>query len=79
MKSIGIVRKIDELGRLVVPKEMRKALDINCNDPVEITNEGDRIILRKHLPRCIFCAADTELLSVKGKKICKSCLNEIAK
>ena len=68
MKSIGIVRKIDELGRLVVPKEMRKALDINCNDPVEITNEGDRIIIRKHLPRCIFCAADTELLSVKGKK-----------
>lgn len=79
MKSIGIVRNVDELGRLVVPKEMRKALDINCNDPVEITIEGDRIVIRKHLPCCIFCGNESDIISFKGKKVCKTCLGEMAK
>ena len=79
MKSSGIVRNIDELGRIVVPKEMRKALDIKDNDPVEITMEGDRIILRKRVSRCVFCGAENDLVVFKGKKVCKSCLEEIAK
>ena len=79
MKSIGIVRSVDELGRLVVPKEMRKALDINCNDPVEITIEGDRIVIKKHLPYCIFCGNENDVISFKGKKVCKICLGEMAK
>ena len=79
MRSIGIVRNVDELGRLVVPKEMRKALDIDYNDPVEITIEGDRIILKKHLPSCIFCEGNTDLTVFKGKKICRSCLAEMVK
>ena len=79
MKSIGIVRSVDELGRLVVPKEMRKALDIKDNDPVEITMEGDRIILRKRVSCCVFCGAENDLVVFKGKKVCKLCLEEIAK
>ena len=79
MKSKGIVRNIDELGRLVVPKEMRTTLDINCNDPVEISMEGDSIILKKYIPHCIFCESDADLTVFKGKKICAGCLKEMTK
>ena len=77
MKSTGIIRNIDELGRLVVPKEMRTALDINCNDPVEISMQGDTIILKKHVPNCIFCASSADLTVFKGKKVCAACLAEM--
>lgn len=77
MKSKGIVRNIDELGRLVVPKEMRTALDIKCNDPVEISMEDDKIVLKKHAPNCIFCLSSENLTLFKGKKICAACLKEI--
>lgn len=77
MKSTGIIRNIDELGRLVVPKEMRTALDINYNDPVEISMQGDTIILKKHVPNCIFCANSTDLTIFKGKKICAVCFKEM--
>ena len=79
MKSTGIVRNIDELGRLVVPKEMRTTLDINCNDPVEISMEDDRIILKKYAPNCIFCGNHANLTIFKGKKVCSDCIGEIAK
>ena len=77
MKSTGIVRNIDELGRLVVPKEMRKNLDINCNDPVEFFAEGDKIIIKKYSPNCIFCGGHSDLTVFKEKKICAKCLHEI--
>lgn len=77
MKSKGIVRNIDELGRLVVPKEMRTALDIKCNDPVEISMEDDKIVLKKYAPNCIFCLSSENLTLFKGKKICEACLKEI--
>ena len=77
MKSTGIIRNIDELGRLVVPKEMRTTLDINCNDPVEISLDGDRIILKKFVPYCIFCQSSENLSIFKGKKVCASCLKEM--
>ena len=79
MKSIGIVRNVDELGRLVVPKEMRKALDIDYNDPVEITLEADRIVIKKYVAGCIFCGGESEISIFKGKRICTSCLKEMAK
>ena len=78
MKSTGIVRNIDELGRIVVPKEMRTSLDINCNDPVEISMEGDQIILKKYVPHCIFCSGSENLSVFKGKKVCASCLKEMS-
>ena len=77
MKISGIVRNVDELGRIVVPKEMRKRLDINCGDPVEILIESDRIVLTKYSPSCIFCQSEEELTTFDGKKICKACIDLI--
>lgn len=77
MKSTGIVRNVDELGRIVIPKEMRKKMDIANSDPVEIYVEGNKIILTKYQPACNFCASEGEMFSFKGKKICAGCLNEI--
>lgn len=77
MKSTGIVRNVDELGRIVIPKEMRKKMDIANSDPVEIYVEGDKIILTKYHPCCNFCGNESGVIEFKGKKICQTCLNEI--
>ena len=77
MKSTGIVRNIDELGRIVIPKEIRKKFDIASADPIEIYVDGDKIILTKHRPFCTFCSSDTDVTEFKGKKICRTCLDEI--
>lgn len=78
MKTTGIVRKTDELGRVVIPMELRRTLGINERDGLEIFVEGDRIILRKYEPACIFCGSADGVTSFKGKNICKSCLSEMA-
>ena len=70
MKSIGIVRKVDELGRIVLPIEMRRTLDIAEKDALEIYVEGDSIILRKYQPACIFCDNMKNVISFQGKNIC---------
>ena len=77
MKSTGIVRHIDELGRVVVPKEIRKKLGIANTDPVEIYVEGDKVILTKYHPVCHFCGSTEELVDFKGKNVCKNCVNEL--
>ena len=77
MKSTGIVRNIDELGRIVVPIEMRKKMNISNSDPVEIYVEGDKIILTKYKETCVFCGCDSELLTFKEKKICPTCKSEL--
>ena len=77
MKSTGIVRNIDELGRVVVPKEIRKKLGIANNDPVEIYTECDRIILTKYLPVCHFCGSTEGISEFKGKNICAACVDEL--
>ena len=79
MKSTGIVRNIDELGRIVVPKEIRRKLGIENTDPVEIYVDGDKIILTKYLPVCHFCSGSDGVIDYKGKKICKSCIDDISK
>ena len=68
---------VDELGRIVIPKEMRKKMDIANSDPVEIYVEGDKIILTKYHPSCSFCGSEEGVVEFKNKKICHSCLNEI--
>jgi transcriptional pleiotropic regulator of transition state genes len=78
MKSTGIVRNIDELGRIVVPKEIRKKLGIANTDPVEIYVDGDKIILTKYIPVCHFCSGSENIVEYKGKQICKSCIAELA-
>ncbi|MCB2310681.1 AbrB/MazE/SpoVT family DNA-binding domain-containing protein [Clostridium tagluense] len=77
MKSIGIVRKVDELGRIVLPIELRRTLGIDIKDALEIYTEGEAIILKKYTPDCIFCGGNhNDLVNFKGKWICKSCLED---
>ncbi len=75
--STGIVRRVDELGRIVIPIEMRNALDIAQKDPVEISMEGSSIILRKYENRCVFCGALRPAIRFNGKLMCKKCLEKI--
>lgn len=77
MKTSGIIRHIDELGRIVVPKEMRRSLDIAAEDPVEILLEGDSIRLRKYQTSCVFCGSAEGLSEFKGKTFCRACLDEL--
>ncbi len=77
MKATGIVRKVDELGRIVIPIELRRTLEVDIKDPVEIFMEGDTIILKKYEPSCIFCGESRDVSDIKGKKICARCLGEI--
>lgn len=79
MKSTGIIRKIDELGRFVIPMEMRNKLDISNNDSLEIYVEGSSIILKKYQPDCIFCGSSKNVEQFKGKNVCEKCLNEMKK
>lgn len=77
MKSTGIVRNVDELGRIVIPKEMRTKMDISSSDPIEIYVEGDKIILAKFQHTCAFCGSGVDISSFKGKKICACCVSEL--
>lgn len=78
MKSTGIVRKVDELGRIVLPIELRRTLNINEKDSLEIYVEGNQVILKKYEPSCIFCGDASDVISYCGKNICKNCLKELA-
>lgn len=77
MKSTGIVRKVDELGRVVIPIELRRNLDIEVKDALEIFVDGEHIILKKYAPACIFCGQAKDVVSFKGKNICPACLEEL--
>ncbi|MDD3223153.1 MAG: AbrB/MazE/SpoVT family DNA-binding domain-containing protein [Clostridium sp.] len=77
MKSTGVVRKVDELGRIVIPIELRRTLDIAEKDALEIYVDGEHIILKKYQPACIFCGDASNVVNYKGKNICKSCLAEL--
>jgi transcriptional pleiotropic regulator of transition state genes len=78
MKATGIVRKVDDLGRIVLPIELRRTLDIDVKDPLEIYVEGDTILLRKHDPACVFCGGSRDIRSYRGKNICADCLKQLA-
>lgn len=77
MKSTGVVRKVDKLGRVVIPIELRRNLDIEEKDALEIFIEGENIILKKYAPACIFCGQAKDITSFKGKNICPACLKEL--
>lgn len=77
MKSTGITRKVDDLGRIVLPIELRRTFDIAEKDVLEIYVEGDTIILKKFEPTCIFCGNARSLVHYKGKNICPSCISEM--
>ncbi|NLJ78291.1 MAG: AbrB/MazE/SpoVT family DNA-binding domain-containing protein [Tissierellia bacterium] len=77
MKSIGIVRRIDELGRIVIPIELRRSLDIDVKDALEIFVDGENIVFKKYDPACIFCGQAKDVSSFKGKNICPACQQEL--
>jgi transcriptional pleiotropic regulator of transition state genes len=77
MKSTGIVRKVDELGRIVLPIELRRTLDIAEKDALEIYVEGSAIILKKYRPTCVFCDSVRDVSVFKGKNICSKCMRDL--
>lgn len=79
MKSTGMVRKVDELGRVVIPIELRRTLDINVKDALEIFTEGQQIIMKKYECSCVFCNSTDNVTTYRGKLICGDCLSELQK
>ena len=77
VKSTGIVRKVDELGRIVLPIELRRTLDIAEREALEIYVDGTSIVLKKYRPCCIFCDSAKDIAVFRGKNICPKCLKEI--
>lgn len=77
MKATGIVRKIDELGRIVIPKELRRTLGLQEKDPVEIYTDGKDIILHKYAPGCAFCGSVNDIRYIHGTRVCNICANNM--
>lgn len=78
MKSTGMVRPIDQLGRIVLPKELRENLGIGPRDGIEIFVENEKIILKKYIPNCCFCGSDEDMSLYQGKLICRSCIRKLS-
>ena len=77
MKSTGMVRKVDELGRIVLPAEIRQSMDIQVRDSLEIFTDENRIVLQKYHPGCIFCKNVDRIVSFQDKRICAECLETL--
>lgn len=74
MKTGGIIRRIDDMGRIVLPVELRRALELEEHEEVEICLDGDRLILKKFSPSCIFCGGCRDLVQFQNRNICQTCL-----
>jgi transcriptional pleiotropic regulator of transition state genes len=77
MKSTGVVRKIDELGRIVLPSELRRVFGIHEGDELEISVQGEQVILQKRQDLCVFCGRDTTTLEFKGRQVCEDCVTNL--
>lgn len=77
MKSTGIVRRIDELGRIVLPAELRHTMDIGDREMLEIFSDGNSIVLKKYRPSCLFCDSVRDIVRFKGKNICGRCMRQL--
>lgn len=78
MKSTGIKRPVDTLGRIVIPMEIRESFDIKAKDELDIYVEGDKIILKKPSEGCVFCGKSDELVKFEGKTVCRECVMKLA-
>lgn len=78
MKSTGIVRPVDSLGRIVLPIELRRVLDIDKDAALEVYVDNDSIVLRKYQPACVFCGNDDRIAQYQGRNICAACRRQIA-
>ena len=79
MKATGIVRPMDALGRVVIPIELRRTLDIKPDDSMEVFVDGSYIMLKKYEPACVFCGSNEGIVQVHGKNVCASCIAEMKK
>lgn len=79
LKSTGIVRRLDDLGRVVIPKELRRTLGIKEGDPVEFYVDGDKVIVKKYTPGCLICDSVEDLHDFYGKRICMECRVKIGR
>jgi len=79
MKATGIVRKMDELGRVVIPVELRRTLNIGEKDALEIFVMGEQIVLRKYTPGCLLCGSFDQLHAIEGKQVCLECRIKIGR
>ncbi len=79
MKATGIVRPLDSMGRVVIPKEIRRVLHIERNDSLEVFTEGDTIVLKKYEPCCVFCSNAEDVSEFKGHIVCHSCMSEMTR
>ena len=79
MKASGIVRNVDNVGRVVIPMEIRKIMGINEGDPLEIVRVNNDIVLRKYSKGCIFCGSDKENVEFNGALVCESCKKDLCK
>ena len=77
MKSTGIVRKVDGLGRVVIPIELRRTLGIDIQDALEIYVDGESVVLKKYHPNCIFCNSTDDLIIYRGKSVCGVCIKDM--
>ena len=78
MNSTGIIRNLDNMGRVVIPSEIRKQLDMtNGTDSFEIFMDGDNIVLKKHKPFCVFCKSQEECIEFENQTVCKSCIEKL--
>lgn len=77
MKATGIVRKVDELGRIVLPVELRRILNIAEKDSIEIYSDGEAIVLKKYQPACVFCDGAKDIMVFKGKNVCRNCVKDM--
>lgn len=78
MKATGIVRRIDHLGRIALPKELRTQLEITEGTPLEMHTDGNMIVLAKYVKGCLFCDASEELAEHWGRLVCRNCMTEIS-
>ncbi len=79
MRTPGMIRKVDELGRIVIPSELRKALEVGPGDAMELYLQEDRLVLKKFAPACIFCGGIQGLMTYEGKNICRKCIDTISR
>lgn len=80
MKATGVVRRVDDLGRIVLPIELRRTLNIGIKDSLEIfVDEGERIVLKKYDPACTFCGSAKDITQFKNKLVCKNCILDLSK
>lgn len=79
MKYTGVVRRIDDLGRIVLPVELRRTMELENGDSLEIFVEDNKIILKKYQPACIFCGNVADISVYKGRNVCSSCAKEISR